>query len=62
MPHTLDPNRVLEVIDTIRASDKFDRLTHWEQDFLESVEDAYRLFGGLSERRMEILEKIYLKV
>lgn len=62
MPSTLDPKRVLEVIEEIRNSPKFNRLTAWEIDFLETVEDSYRLYGGLSEKRMEILEEIHLRV
>ena len=60
MPHSLDPNRVPEVIETIKSSDKFSRLTPWEMDFLESVEWQSRV-GELSERQMEILEQIHLK-
>lgn len=61
MPSTIDPKRVLEVIESIRNSDKFDKLTSWEMDFLETVEDAYKLYGGLSEKRLEVLEQIHLK-
>jgi len=34
-------------------------LTKWEEDFIESVDEQFTERGGLSDRQIEILEKIY---
>jgi hypothetical protein len=34
-------------------------LTKWEEDFLESVGEQFEERGHLSERQMEIVERIY---
>lgn len=36
-----------------------DRLTKWEADFVESLRDQWERRGSLSERQVEILERIY---
>jgi hypothetical protein len=61
MAHSLDVNRIGEVIEAIKSSDKYSRLTTWEMDFMESIEEAFRRDGGLSERRLEILEQIHMR-
>ncbi len=35
------------------------RLTKWEEEFLESISDQIARTGSLSERQIEILERIY---
>lgn len=57
---SIDPNRVGEVLSSIAANTE--RLTDWERNFFESVHGQYDTHGGLSEKQMEILERIYLKV
>ncbi len=34
-------------------------LTKWEENFIESVAEQYQTKGWLSDRQLEILEKIY---
>lgn len=34
-------------------------MTDWENDFIDSVDKALDLFGSLTEKQEEILEKIY---
>ena len=34
-------------------------LTKWEENFIESVTEQYQTKGWLSDRQLEILEKIY---
>jgi len=36
-----------------------ERLTKWEQDFVESLREQWDRRGSLSERQLEILERIY---
>jgi hypothetical protein len=36
-----------------------DRLSKWEQDFIESLAEQWEERGTLSERQREILERIY---
>ena len=34
-------------------------LTKWEEDFVDSISDQLERCGSLSERQIEILERIY---
>jgi hypothetical protein len=45
-------------IDTIR-DEASEKLTPWESDFVDSVEDQLNRKGKLSDRQEEILEHIY---
>ena len=38
------------------------KLSSWEQDFIDSIGDQLDRGGTLSERQVEVLEKIYQKV
>jgi len=38
---------------------EWDKVTDWEQEFLESVEKQFKHKGFLSEKQEEILERIY---
>jgi hypothetical protein len=60
MAHTLDTSRLKEVFDDVEANT--DRLTEWERQFLESVSDQFTQRGSLSEKQLEVLERIYLKL
>lgn len=37
----------------------YKKLTAWELDFLESVQDQFDRRGGLTEKQFEVLERIY---
>ncbi len=37
----------------------WEQLTDWEQEFMESVEGQYKAKGHLSEKQMEVMERIY---
>lgn len=41
------------------CENKARNLTHWERSFLESVQDQFDRSGHLSEKQVEILERIY---
>jgi hypothetical protein len=45
-----------------QCHDYSDRLSVWETQFIESIDDQLRQHGKLSDKQKEILEKIYLKV
>ena len=60
MAHTLDVKRIREVLDVCES--ETDKLSPWEQNFLESVSDQYTRKGSLSDKQLEILERIYLKI
>lgn len=59
-----NPNDMLEAIQTA-AKVGTDRggieLTEWEEQFIESIEGQLDKKRQLSERRLEILEKLYDK-
>lgn len=38
------------------------KLNSWERDFIISINDQFTMKGFLSEKQMEILEKIYNKI
>jgi len=59
MSHTLQVARLPEVFQSIEEN--WEKLTQWEQNFVESVQDQLERHE-LSERQLEVLEKIYLKV
>jgi hypothetical protein len=61
MPHTLDRTRLQEVFDAIEADEGF-HLTSWEIDFFGSVRDQRNSGRPLSDKQLEIIERIYLKV
>jgi hypothetical protein len=58
--HTLDPSRIAEVLAAI--ADNTEKLNDWEREFFESVHGQWDAHGRLSEKQMEILERIYQKV
>ena len=60
MAHTLDLERLDEVFEAIEANDK--KLTTWETEFFESVQEQWKRKGKLSEKQLEVLERIYLKI
>jgi hypothetical protein len=60
MPHSLDVNRLAEVFEGLRENS--DRLTSWECDRLEEWESLWARGIQLSERQLEVLEQMYVKV
>lgn len=46
-------------IDAIREHSSGSGLTSWESDFVDSVEDQLMARGRLSDRQVEILDRIY---
>ncbi len=42
-----------------RCREDGEKLTPWEVSFLESVTDQFDCRGSLSERQLEVLERIY---
>lgn len=39
-----------------------DKLTEWEQSFIQSIREQYDRRGSLSDKQREILEKIWERV
>lgn len=60
MAHTLDLSRIAEVLAAI--ADNAEKLTEWEQHFFESVHGQWDEHGRLSDKQLEVLERIYQKV
>lgn len=60
MPHSLDIKRLGEVFESI--DDSLHRLNDWEKNFVESLQEQFEERGTLSDRQLEILERIYGKV
>ena len=48
-----------DFIDAIREHASGSGLTSWESDFVDSVEDQLQARGRLSDRQIEILDRIY---
>lgn len=58
MPHTLDESRVGEVLEQLLNDD---RLTKWERNFCESLQAQVDEGKKLSERQLEVLERIHVR-
>lgn len=59
MPLKVDPNYELWKSWIDKCREDFHRLSKWEKDFVDSVEEQLGEKGQLSERQAEILERIY---
>ena len=44
------------------GADYTEKLTEWEGEFLDSVTEQFDSRGDLSEKQVEILERIYCKL
>ena len=53
-----DPKTLQYWIDTI-LNEAEERLTDWERNFLESIQSQLNLRGSLSNRQIDVLERIY---
>lgn len=42
-----------------QCENQFTKLSKWEQDFVESLREQFTQRGRLSEKQLEILERIY---
>lgn len=60
MAHTLDVNKLDVVFQKLRENPE--RLNSWELDRLEEWEPLWERTGQLSEKQLECLEKMYIKV
>jgi hypothetical protein len=60
MPHTLDVAKLKDVFDGI--ADNMERLSKWESGFFVSVYDQWERGRELSEKQLERLEEIWLKM
>ena len=49
-----------EIEDAISLDDG--EFTDWELEFIDSVRDGYEQYGRLTEKQLEVLEKIWDKV
>jgi len=39
----------------------WDKLTEWEERFVEDVENKFKIYGKLTEKQEEVLEEIFKK-
>lgn len=60
MPHGLDVSRLEEVFDALALNSE--KLSDWEKDRLPEWFDYWTNGGTLSDKQLEILERMYLKV
>lgn len=60
MTHTLDVNKLEQVFEALKEN--VHKLNSWEVDRLEEWEPIWQRMGKLSEKQLECLEKMYLKV
>lgn len=52
------PKNVIENwIETVQTEGR--NLTKWESDFIESLADQFEMYGRISDKQQEILERIY---
>jgi hypothetical protein len=61
MPHSLDVKRLAEVFDALVADDG-QHLTAWELERLPEWKNLWESGRRLSDKQLECLEKMYLKV
>ena len=60
MSHSLDTNRLKEVFEALR--DNTERLNEWENERLEEWYDRWTNDLPLSDRQLECLERMYLRI
>jgi len=58
MSHTLDINRLDEVIDELQCNDS---LTKWERSYIESIKAQKDSGKKLTDRQIEVLEQIHVR-
>lgn len=52
-----EPRRIKWLMEAV--TDDIDKLTEWEQGFVQNVEAVFRRSGSLSDGQYDKLEKIY---
>jgi hypothetical protein len=57
MDTPLTPENIQHFIDSLKNPK--DRLTPWELDFLESVNDQFMQRGVITQKQFSVLERIY---
>lgn len=60
MAHSLDVTKLEQILDTLL--DNAHKLNAWEVDRLEEWHPKWKAGGTLSEKQLECLEKMYVKV
>lgn len=53
----IDEKRIRYLLD--ECSGSLENLSDWEQNFVESVYDQFTRKGVISEKQLEVLERIY---
>ena len=53
----MNDDQVKRMVDTIQNEGR--NLTEWEDNFIKSIVQQYKRKGSLSERQIEIVERIY---
>ena len=57
-PPRTDKQKLIEqMLQALETPSK--ELTKWEENFLESLNEQYQTRGTLSDRQMEVLDRIY---
>ena len=61
---SLDLSRLAEVFEAFHSDDAIRKMTPWEVDFTQDMERKFKSSGTkyFSERQLEVLEQIYVKV
>lgn len=61
MAHTLDVKRLSDVFDEL--NENIHKLSHWEATvFLPSVFDQWDNGATLTDKQLEVLEQLYMKI
>lgn len=50
---------VAHMLEEIDAAQRAGKLTDWERNFIESVDDQFGRYGRLSDKQLDILKRIY---
>jgi hypothetical protein len=53
------PTQIRYMLD--HCADFEERMTEWERNFLESITEQFEQRGSLSEKQIEVVERIYCK-
>lgn len=58
----LSDQQIKEVEYKLDECSRSESLNDWEQEFITSVSDQFTVYARISEKQMEVLEKIYRKL
>ena len=62
IPHDIEGRRNIIKYMITACIDDYSILTEWEQDFIDSIEDQFRIKNNLTDTQCEHLEEIYDKL